>query len=116
MRSESRSPAVRDTEFRGHSRASSFGQAKFMVDLPGIEQIWFLNAVVLYLYICLISSSTKESEIPAQVTLPLKPKVQDYAAGKEKCCCIIQWRRLNGEMFFYGLEDVVEKLVFGGCC
>ncbi|CAK9168626.1 unnamed protein product [Ilex paraguariensis] len=26
MRSESRSPAVRDTEFRGHSRASSFGQ------------------------------------------------------------------------------------------
>ncbi|CAK9163317.1 unnamed protein product [Ilex paraguariensis] len=26
MRSESRSLAVRDTEFRGHSRASSFGQ------------------------------------------------------------------------------------------
>ncbi|CAK9155626.1 unnamed protein product [Ilex paraguariensis] len=26
MRSESRSPAVRDTEFQGHLRASSFGQ------------------------------------------------------------------------------------------
>ncbi|CAK9163987.1 unnamed protein product [Ilex paraguariensis] len=50
------------------------------------------------------SSATKESEIPAQVTLPLKPKVQDDAVGKvlldflrakEECCCFIQWGSYN---------------------
>ncbi|CAK9154095.1 unnamed protein product [Ilex paraguariensis] len=37
MRSESRSLAVRDTEFRGHSRASSFGQ------VPTMQILWKLE-------------------------------------------------------------------------